>query len=78
MLKRILTRFNILHKLTIVTTNNASNNGTFFKFIIEAIKRMHNNNDIVPTLPLGMTKLTLPPIADKDRIAEGFDIAATR
>ena len=78
MLKRILTRFNILHKLTAVTTNNALNNGTFFRFIIDAIKRMHNNDDIAPTLPLQMTKLILPPITDEDRIAEGFNLAATR
>jgi len=66
MLKKILLRFNILHKLTAITTNNASNNKTFFRFIIEAIKRMYNNDDIVPTLLLQITELILPPIIDAD------------
>ncbi len=78
MLKRILTRFNILHKLTAITTNNLLNNRTFFRFIIDAIKKMYDNNDIAPILLLHITKLILPPILDEDRIAEGFDLAATR
>ncbi len=66
MLKKILIRFNILYKLTAITTNNISNNSTFFKFIIEAIKRIYDNNDYILTLPLEITKSILPLITDVD------------